>query len=141
MTEQTFWLVLAGVLVVAEIMTGTFYLLIVAVGALLGALTAYLGYSLEIQVGAGAVFAIIASLVLQSSRKKSTLTQGAQNDKLDLGNLIEVKKWDDNGMAKVLYRGANWQAQCQDENPAPGLHAIADVQSNTLILTHKNKHS
>ncbi|MDX1668533.1 MAG: NfeD family protein, partial [Limnobacter sp.] len=118
MTEPTFWLVLAGVLVVAEIMTGTFYLLIVAVGALLGALTAYLGYPIEVQIGSGAVFAIIASLVLQSSRKKSQLDDGARNDKLDLGNLIEVKEWDANGMAKVLYRGAHWQAQCQDPTPS-----------------------
>lgn len=138
MTEQTFWLVLAGVLVVAEILTGTFYLLIVAVGALLAALVAYLGYSLEMQIGAGSVFAIIASLLLQSSRKKLPPAASASSDKLDIGNFIEVTQWDSNGMAKVLYRGANWQAQCKDAEPTSGLHRIVDVQSNTLLLTHKN---
>lgn len=140
MTEQTFWLVLAGILVTAEILTGTFYLLIVAVGALLSALTAYLGYSLEMQIGSGAVFAIIASLVLQSSRKKLPPTASAQSDKLDIGNLIEVPQWDSNGRAKVLYRGANWQVQSNDQEPLTGMHVIVDVQSNTLLLTHKSNH-
>ena len=94
LTEQTFWLVLAGILVTAEILTGTFYLLIVAVGALLSALTAYLGYSLEMQIGSGAVFAIIASLVLQSSRKKlhKIVIKYVQNEKLHDRYEVKIDK-------------------------------------------------
>lgn len=138
MTEFTFWLVLAGILVVSEILTGTFYLLIVAVGALLAALIAHLGYSLEMQIGAGSVFAIIACLVLQSFKKKLPPAASTSSDKLDIGNLLEITQWDSNGMSKVLYRGANWQVQCNDAEPSTGMHSIVDVRSNTLLVTHKN---
>ncbi len=136
MTEYSFWLVLAGILLVSEILTGTFYLIMVAIGALLAAVAAYFGYPTELQIVAASVFAVIASFILQHVRRKR-LHQSQANtaNKLDVGNLIEVSTWNEHGHAKVMYRGAYWQAECIDPNPVPGLFQVADMQGNTLLLT------
>jgi membrane protein implicated in regulation of membrane protease activity len=41
MDTPTLWLIVAGVLVIAELLTGTFYLLMLSLGATAAALTAY----------------------------------------------------------------------------------------------------
>src|SRR5437868_14259641 len=51
----TFWWVAAGVLIAAELTSGTFYLLMLAVGATAGALAAHLGAGATGQVLAAAV--------------------------------------------------------------------------------------
>lgn len=136
MTEYSFWLVLAGVLLVSEILTGTFYLVLVAVGAFLGGVVAYFGYPIELQIITASVFSVIASLLLQSSRrKKNSENQSSAADKLDVGNLIEVDAWNEHGMASVMYRGAQWQGKCIDPTPVKGLYQVSDVQGNTLLLT------
>ena len=43
MEESTLWWVLAGVAVAVELVTGTFYLLLLALGMAAGALAAHLG--------------------------------------------------------------------------------------------------
>ena len=63
MTPTTIWWVLAGLAVVAQLMTGTFHFLMLAAALAAGALTAMLGGTLILQllavavVGAGAVVA------------------------------------------------------------------------------------
>ena len=63
MTPTTIWWVLAGLAVVAQLMTGTFHFLMLAAALAAGALAAMLGGTLILQllavavVGAGAVVA------------------------------------------------------------------------------------
>ena len=45
MTDWMSWLVVAGILVIAELFTGTFYLLMIAIGLSAGALAALAGAS------------------------------------------------------------------------------------------------
>ncbi len=56
MDTPTLWLLLAGGLVIAELMTGTFYLLMLSLGATAAALTAYADGSLTWQI-------VIAALI------------------------------------------------------------------------------
>lgn len=92
MSNFSLWLVLAGILLIAEITTGTFYLLMVSLGAAIGALMDYLGYGLEIQIGAAAVFAVAGSLLLRNRSLKRTKTD-KQHDVLDIGNKLEISSW------------------------------------------------
>ncbi|WP_334120838.1 NfeD family protein [Limnobacter sp.] len=131
MSNFSLWLVLAGVLLIAEITTGTFYLLMVSLGAAIGALMAYLGYGLEIQIGAAAVFAVASSLLLRNRSVKRSKTD-KQHDMLDIGNKLEISSWGVGGRTHVQYRGANWAAESTDTTPVTGLHQIVDVQGNTL---------
>ncbi len=65
MAESTFWLILAGLLLMAELATGTFYLLLLACGAALAALLAYLGLGFVLQIIAAAVFSVLSMLALR----------------------------------------------------------------------------
>lgn len=134
------WLVLAGVLLIAEITTGTFYLLMVSLGAAVGALMAYLGYGLEIQIGAAAVFAVAGSLLLRNHSVKRSKTD-KQHDLLDIGNKLEISSWNTGGRTNVQYRGATWAAESTDSTPVTGLHQIVDVQGNVLKVKGVSTHA
>ena len=140
MSNFSLWLVLAGILLIAEITTGTFYLLMVSLGAAVGALMAYLGYGLEIQIAAAAVLAVAGSLVLRNRSVKRSKTD-KQHDMLDIGNNLQVTSWDANGRANVQYRGATWAAESTDSTPVTGLHQIVDVQCNVLKVKSVSTHA
>lgn len=133
MSNFSLWLVLAGILLIAEITTGTFYLLMVSLGAAIGALVAYLGYGLELQIAFAAVFAVAGSFVVKRSRFGK---RGSKADKehnvLDIGNKLEISVWNAQGRSSVQYRGAIWAAESVDATPAAGFHQIVDVQGNVL---------
>ncbi|MEW6205796.1 MAG: NfeD family protein [Pseudomonadota bacterium] len=140
MSNFSLWLVLAGILLIAEITTGTFYLLMVSLGAAVGALMAYLGYGLEIQIGAAAVFAVAGSLLLRNRSLKRSKTD-KQHDLLDIGNKLEISSWNAGGRTNVHYRGANWAAESLDSTPVTGLHQIVDVQGNVLKVKSVSTHA
>lgn len=132
MTDYSLWLVLAGVLLISELTTGTFYLMLVAVGALLGSAAAYLGYSFPIQLTVSAVFALLATWALKSSRAGQPAA--ADHSQLDLGNTVVVEAWNEQGHTKVNYRGAQWSAQSLDAQAQPGVHVIESIDLNVLKL-------
>ena len=140
MSNFSLWLVLAGILLIAEITTGTFYLLMVSLGAAVGALMAYLGYGLEIQIAAAAVLAVAGSLLLRNRSINRSKTD-KQHDLLDIGNKLQVTNWDANGRASVQYRGANWAAESTESTPVTGLHQIVDVQGNILKVKSVSTHA
>jgi membrane protein implicated in regulation of membrane protease activity len=140
MSIFSLWLVLAGILLIAEITTGTFYLLMVSLGALTGALMAYLGYGLEIQISTAAVLAVAGSLILRNQSIKRTKSD-KQHDLLDIGNKLNIPHWEIGGRANVQYRGSTWAAESADATPATGLHQIVDVQGNILKVKNIPNHT
>lgn len=140
MSNLSLWLVLAAILLIAEMTTGTFYLLMVSLGAAIGALMAYLGYGLETQIGAAAVFAVAGSLLLRNRSVKRSNTD-KQHDVLDIGNKLEIPSWNAGGRANVQYRGATWAAESTDSTPVTGLHQIVDVQGNVLKVKSVSTHA
>ncbi|HEY1058688.1 MAG TPA: NfeD family protein [Limnobacter sp.] len=133
MGEVSFWLVFGGALLIAEMTTGTFYLLMVALGALLGAGVAYMGYPVPLQIAAAGVFAAAATLALKNSRKNDSAAQ-TDNQSLDIGNPVSVESWQQGGRATVQYRGSQWAAESVDAAPTPGEHRIVAVQGSVLKL-------
>ena len=71
MDHSTMLWLLAGVLVIAELLTGTFYLLMLAVGAIVGALASYLGLGTVAQIVAAALLGSVAVLACYFLRKRS----------------------------------------------------------------------
>ena len=68
MADWMVWSAAAGVLIVLELFTGTFYLLMMALGLLFGALAAWLGAGMPLQTIAAAVVGIVATGLLHRSR-------------------------------------------------------------------------
>nr|WP_315233219.1 NfeD family protein [uncultured Albidiferax sp.] len=138
MAESTLWWLLAGGAVVVELVTGTFYLLMLALGFAAAALAAHFGASMVVQtvlasvVGGGAV---IAWYRIRGKYPKN-LPAGANPDvNLDIGETVMVDSWNADGTAQVHYRGANWTVVHRPGNPpVSGPHRVAEVIGNRLLL-------
>ncbi|MCG2584106.1 NfeD family protein [Massilia sp. TS11] len=133
------WLALAGVLVVLELFSGTFYLLMIALGLACGALLAYLGAGLSWQFLAAGSVASAATLALRRSRLSLGLPKAANdpNMNMDIGQSVEVPAWQD-GRARVMYRGAMWDVELDGGAQAgPGRFTITEVRGNRLIVQSK----
>lgn len=136
---STWWWVAAGALVAAELATGTFYLLMVALGAMAGALCAHAGLGATAQVAVGAVVAAAATTAWHLKRRAQPA--GAPLDanpdlNLDVGSEVHVAHWRPDGTARVQHRGAAWAARHAGSTPpAPGPHRIVAVEGgNRLVL-------
>jgi membrane protein implicated in regulation of membrane protease activity len=134
----TVWWIAAGVLVAAELASGTFYLLMLAVGAIAGALAAHLGAGLTSQVLSAALLggAAVVGWHLKRSRMPAVLPATSNPDvNLDIGQSVQVEAWTPDGLAKVQYRGAAWQARFIGSTPAQsGRHVIRAVEGSCLLL-------
>jgi membrane protein implicated in regulation of membrane protease activity len=138
LSSVAFWLVAGFVLLVVELLSGTFYLLMVALGCASAALCAYLGLEFTTQVIAGAAVGAIAIAVLHRSRwarGRRHLEPTSNPDlNLDLGQTVEVRAWQD-GRARVEYRGSQWDAVPEEAAHAPtGVLAIRAIRGSTLVL-------
>lgn len=139
MQEWMNWLVAAGVLVILELFTGTFYLLMIAIGLVFGALAAFAGFSGPLQAIAAAIVGVIATGLLHRSRFGKPARSNAardQNVNLDIGQRVQVPGWED-GKARVLYRGALWDIELgQGATPQAGEFKIVEVQGSRLIVSN-----
>jgi membrane protein implicated in regulation of membrane protease activity len=137
MADWSYWLIGAGILIVAELFIGTFYLLMIALGLVFGALAAWLGASGALQTLVAAAVGITATLLLRRTHFARSGRRPAANDpsiNLDIGQRISVPQWHA-GRARVLYRGALWDVELQPGQDAqPGEHEIVEVQGNRLIV-------
>ena len=134
MDNPTLWWLVAGGLVVAELLTGTVYLLMLSLGAAVAALTAYAGGSLTVQIVTAAVVGG-AAVVLWNIKQTPSNDAQDSNIHLDIGEIVTVEAWDAQGHAQVKHRGTQWAAVCaQDITHEPGLHRIIEMQGNRLVL-------
>ena len=139
MTDWMNWMVGAGILVVAELFTGTFYLLMIAIGLAFGGIAALLGLNGPVQTLIAALVGLVATAVLHRSRFGRPAKQSAtrdQNVNLDIGGRVTVPGWHD-GRARVMYRGALWDVQLGSGAIAEaGDFRIVEVQGNCLIVAN-----
>lgn len=127
------WLIAGIVLVVAELLTGTFYLLVLGVAALLAAAVAYAGGGFLIQVIVAGVIAIAGVLWIRA-RKQATATPAMPG--LDVGEPVTLQSWinREDRLARVKYRDALWDAIVEGEarGETGEVFYIRAVAGNTL---------
>jgi membrane protein implicated in regulation of membrane protease activity len=141
LNDAMIWLAMAGVLVIVEIFTGTFYLLMIAVGMLAGALVAWLGLNNPSQVLVTALVGVVSCLILNRWRARSGKRTAANDPdiNLDIGQPVRVDAWqgEGNGIwhARVLYRGAQWDVDLESGQEAlPGVFVIREVRGSRLVV-------
>src|SRR3990172_8689939 len=127
------WLIAGIVLIVAELVTGTFYLFVLGVAALLTAAVAYAGAGFLIQViVAGAI--AIAGVFWIRGRKRAMATPAMPP--LDVGQPVTLDSWvnRDDRLARVKYRDALWDAIVEGEfrGEAGEVFYIRAIAGNTL---------
>jgi membrane protein implicated in regulation of membrane protease activity len=138
MAESTVWWLLTGVTVAVELVTGTFYLLMLAIGMAVAAISAHLGAGLSAQfvvaavVGGGAVAAWHAKQLRRPSELRAEINP---NVNLDIGETIMIAQWNPDGTADVQYRGARWTAiHRAGATPSAGAHRVAEMVGNRLLV-------
>jgi membrane protein implicated in regulation of membrane protease activity len=139
MAESTLWWLSCGGAVALELLTGTFYLLMLATGFAAAALTAHLGYGLTAQVVVAAVVgggAVVGWHVRQMQRNQQEAPAAANpNVNLDIGETIHIDAWNPDGTADVHYRGARWTAiHRTGVTPSAGRHRVAELVGNRLLV-------
>lgn len=138
MADSTLWWLGAGILIVAELVTGTFYLLMISMGLIAAALAAHAGLSTPWQwvcaaaAGGGSVLLWRRFKQLQAPSAPA----GANHDaNMDVGESVNVQAWRDDGTCSVKYRGAQWDgALLAGEVAGHGRYTIAEVVGSRLLL-------
>lgn len=135
-----FWWIGAGALVLLELMSGTFYLLMIALGFVAGGIAHLLAAGLEIELLVAALVAVIAGAVLRRSKLGHTTRRDASHDpgvNLDIGETLKVKEWHE-GRARAMYRGAEWDIElAPGETEGAQLYRITAFSGNTLVVAAK----
>ncbi|MCV2368852.1 NfeD family protein [Roseateles oligotrophus] len=143
MTLGSTWWVACGILVAVELSTGTFYLLMLALGCAAGAVASHLGLSESRQMLSAAVIggAAVAACYLLRRNALGASPAGANADaNMDIGQTVEVASWEADGSTRVKYRGASWQASYIGSavpGPTPGPYVIRAIEGSRLRLDHQ----
>jgi membrane protein implicated in regulation of membrane protease activity len=138
MEHSIVWAVIGLVLVIVELLTGTFYLLMLGVAAFGAALTAYLGFDFGTQSIVAAVVSAAGCYGVHVYKAKNRAQQMAP---IDAGMPASFESWLDAGarLAKVRYRGASWEARVEGlEAIEPGATVyVLAADGNTLRVAKK----
>ncbi len=144
MTQWMLWLIVAGLVVILELFSGTFYLLMVAIGLVAGASVAFFGGSDSLQLIVAAAVGVFATYALRRSKfGKMNRADVARdpNINLDIGQHIAIEKWSEHQegaqpTARVLYRDALWDVElAPDMTGEPGNFIIQEIRGSRLIVT------
>lgn len=147
MADWLIWFVLAGAMVVLEIFTGTFYLLMIGVGIVAGGGAALAGASIELQLICAAAIGIVATYALRRSKLGRPARRDTSRDpgvNLDIGQSLAVDAWNGTSgrSARTMYRGALWDVELEPGAEArPGIFVIREVRGNRLIVANSGKNA
>jgi len=138
MSDWSMWFGTAGLIVILELVSGTFYLLMIAIGVAAGGLAAWLGFGFSLQLLVAAVVGVLGVAALHRSRfgYRARTIDAARDPSvnLDIGQTIQVPAWQD-GAARVMYRGALWDVElAPGGTPSPGQFTIREVRGSRLIV-------
>ena len=137
MNATTFWWVACGILVAVELATGTFYLLMLAIGAAAAAIAAHLGMGSSAQIVAAAVVGGAAVVAWHLRRPHSKPASRNADVNLDIGQSVQVTQWNPDGSTQVRYRGTDWQARFIGTGaPEAGPYVIRAIEGSCLLLGH-----
>lgn len=137
MTESTIWWLLAGGAVAVELLTGTFYLLMVAIGLAAAAVAAHLGAAVSLQLMVAAVVGsgTVAAWHLVRARHPKGQPASANSDvNQDIGATVQVEAWNLDGTATIKYRGTTWTVVAADGAPSTGAHRVKEVIGSRFVV-------
>lgn len=137
------WLLAGFALVIAELLTGTFYLLVLGAAAFAGGGVAWFGGSFWMQVLAFAFVAVAGMIAIHRYRKDHS---GPGMPALDEGQPVTLESWINLPArhARVRYRDTLWDAFVEaDEQALPenagDVYYIVSMDGNTLTVARTRK--
>ena len=144
MAESTLWWIATGIAVAAELLSGTLYLLMVAIGLAGAAIAAHLGLGVPVQMLVAAVLGSATVVLCYLRQRRREKSQGgrrsAQADPdlhLDIGEQLQIPAWGADGTAQVRYRGAQWTAVLRPGSQPAGTgstYRVAAFDGSRLLV-------
>jgi membrane protein implicated in regulation of membrane protease activity len=136
MSALWLWWVMAAILIGAELLTGTYYLLAVGAAFALGGVAAWLGASIEVQLAVAAVLSVALTMAAHQWRLRRGVPPPQPG--LDVGQSVRVEKWNADGTARVAYRGSQWNAELAtpDTTRAETMYVV-DTRGSTLVIADR----
>ncbi|HMS26802.1 MAG TPA: NfeD family protein [Burkholderiaceae bacterium] len=138
MAESNIWWLLTGVAVAAELMTGTFYLLMFALGLAAAAMAALMGFGVATQLVIAAIVgggAVVAWHLLRGKKSVGKNAEFNSDVNMDIGQTIYIDAWQADGTTSVKYRGTTWTAQLQAGSSASaGNYMIEQIIGSRFIV-------
>lgn len=132
-----FWWVGAGAMIVLELMSGTFYLLMIALGFIAAGLAQWSGAPVEVQLAVAALVALVAVLALRRSRFGRLRRKDAAHNpdvNIDIGSPLTVTAWRDR-RARAMYRGAQWDVELAPGEPEDArFYEITALRGSCLVV-------
>jgi len=123
MATYWYWWGLAAILVGAELLTGTFYLVALGVAFAVGGAVAWLSGSFSTQLLIAGALSVAGTFAAYRWRQRPGVAPPEQS--LDVGQTVRVATWKDDGTARVIYRGSQWDAE---------LATAAGARTETMVI-------
>ena len=133
------WAIVGLALVIVELLTGTFYLLMLGVAAFGAAGTAWLGYDFPVQVVVACLIAAGGCYGVHAYRENN---RSRQMPPVDAGMPASFETWIDAParLARVRYRGASWDARVEGlEALEPGTTVYVHATDGNTLKVGKNR--
>ncbi len=134
------WFVVAFGLLVAELLTGTFYLLVISIALAVAGLAALAGAPFALQLVVAAAIGVGGSIWLRATRFGKRLHERGDDrvQNMDIGQSLRVDNWTTARTARANYRGSVWDVElAPGEQPASGEFVIREIHANRLIVAPK----
>ncbi|MGE5453319.1 MAG: NfeD family protein [Acidobacteriota bacterium] len=142
MSESTLWWIVTGFFVSLELLSGSAYLFMLALGAAAAALSAVLGATQTTQLMAAAMVGGLAVVVWHYHLlKRGPLTHatdfGSLTPQVQIGDHVEVERWESDGTCRVKHQGEICVGRhFGPQLPKHGRHRIKSVDGPFLVLEH-----
>jgi membrane protein implicated in regulation of membrane protease activity len=130
------WWIVAAALIAAELVTGTFYLLVIGIAVAFGGVAAWLGWEVAYQGLTASILGVSGVVALEKWKRG----RGRSPDQpgLDVGQMVKVESWGPDRTARVSYRGSTWDAElASPDTPQSETMYIAATRGSVLILSDR----
>jgi membrane protein implicated in regulation of membrane protease activity len=138
MASYLLWAIAGFILVMAELVTGTFYLLVLGVAALVGAAVAWAGGAIWLQVMLVAAAALVGVYLVHTWWQKHPKESQSENS-LEVGQTVIFETWvhesEGGGVARVKYRGASWDAKVTGTAKPDDVLTIRGLEQGVLQVS------
>ena len=132
------WVIAGFILVIAELLTGTFYLLVIGIAAFAGAGVAWLGGHGIAQAGVAGLVALIGAWLVHMWHDRQPKDAPGTSNFLDRGQAVVMESWanEEARLARVKYRGTTWDARVATaaQPLIPGATLYIEGQEGGMLL-------
>lgn len=138
MQDYLIWAIAGFVLIIVELITGTFYLLVLGIAALVAAAVAFFGGNFWVQVLLGGSAALLGTYFVHQWWARHPKTDKSSND-LDRGQTVVLESWvnETSGLARVKYRGTTWDARIEGKAGVNDVLYIQGQENGTLQVSNQ----